>query len=239
MRIALSGYGKMGKIIETLGNAEHEFSLKIDSSNQNEFNEASLANMDVVIDFSTPEVAFHNIKIALNAGVPVVSGTTGWLNRFDEIKKICSDQDGAFLYASNFSIGVNLFFALNQHLSKLMSSQPDYQAQIIETHHTEKLDAPSGTAITLANDIIENQKSYTDWIKGKSDESEKLSVISNRVEHVPGTHEIKYHSQIDDIIIKHKAHSREGFAKGAILAAQWIQGKVGCYTMQDVLKIKS
>ncbi len=235
MRIALSGYGKMGKIIESLGNGKHEFVLKINSENKDTYESSKLNDADVVIDFSTPQVAYQNIKTALDAGVPVVSGTTGWTDQLQEIKDFCKQQHGAFLYASNFSIGVNLFFALNKQLAQLMSLHKEYEAQIIETHHTEKLDAPSGTAITLANDLIEKHPEYNVWKNKAVVDSNELSSVSNRIENVPGTHEIKYQSTIDEIIIKHKAHSREGFAKGALLAAEWIVGKKGVFSMRDVL----
>ncbi len=232
MKIALLGYGKMGKAIEELAiNRGHEIIAKIETFQEIiDFNQA-----DVAIDFSVPEAAFNNISQALLNNVPVISGTTGWLARYDEIVDLCNQKNGAFIYASNFSLGVNLFFALNTYLAKLMENQV-YDVSITETHHIQKLDAPSGTAISLAQQIFP----YSDkknWIL--SEESrEKLPIKALRIDNIPGIHEVKYESEIDSIEIKHSAKNRLGFVQGAVMAAEFLKGKEGIYTMQDVLGLK-
>lgn len=232
MKIALIGYGKMGKTIEKLAvEAGHKIVFKSTSSTA----DGDLSLADVAIEFSTPETAFQNIKKALDSGIPVVSGTTGWLDRYSEIEECCKNKNGSFLYASNFSIGVNLFFAINEFAGKLMSSYKDYIVSIDEIHHTAKKDAPSGTAISLAEDILK-LSSKTEWVLNK-EERNKISIFSHREEDVKGTHIITYSSTIDTIQLKHEAHSREGFAKGAILAAEWLKNKKGVFTMKDVLGI--
>lgn len=232
MRIALLGYGKMGKSIETIAvNRHHSISLKV-SSHTSEFD---FSDTDVAIDFSVPTTAVTNIKRALDAGVPVISGTTGWLDQYDTMVDYCKEQNGTFLYASNFSLGVNLFFELNKKLSDLMSGFPEYKPEIEETHHIQKLDSPSGTAITLADQIIDVSP-YNSWSLEKGNPN-GIYINSIRTDNVPGTHEIIYNSDIDSISIKHTAHSRQGFAMGAVIAAEWIKDKKGVFSMKDVLNI--
>jgi 4-hydroxy-tetrahydrodipicolinate reductase len=236
MKIALLGFGKMGKAIDELAQqAAHEVVLRIDKDNRQDLTADSIKKADVAIEFSQPEAAFENISLCLRNGVPVVSGTTGWLDRFEEAKILCEEQHGAFLYASNFSIGVNLFFALNRYLAQLMDAHDSYGISVEETHHTQKLDAPSGTAITLAEDIIHRLRRKSSWEKGETRTATAVPIISKRVGQVPGTHEIRYHSAIDTITLRHEAHSREGFARGALQAAEWIVGKRGCFGMKDML----
>lgn len=238
MKIALLGYGKMGKTIEKLAlERNHSICYKTSSGVDVE----QLKQADVAIDFSIPTAAKENITTALKAKVPVISGTTGWLEDYDEVVKICEQENGTFLYASNFSLGVNLFFNLNTHLSKLMKGHEQYKVNLEEIHHTQKLDAPSGTAISLAEDII-NHSSLNDWklIKGNDEtETESIPVTAKRIENVSGTHSITYSSSVDDIEIKHTAHSREGFALGAIIAAEWIKDKKGIFSMKDVLNLNN
>ncbi|CEN34961.1 4-hydroxy-tetrahydrodipicolinate reductase [Capnocytophaga cynodegmi] len=232
MKIALLGYGKMGKTIEKLAlERGHEIVLKIDDSKTS----YDISVADVAIEFSTPDSAFANIVSCVQKQVPVVVGTTGWLKNYERAVEICKEYRGAFLYASNFSIGVNVFFALNKKLAKLMAPLKNYDVSIGEIHHTQKLDAPSGTAITLAEGIIQNSDK-TAWKLGQAGTTE-ISIEAKRIENVPGTHIITYESQVDTIEIKHTAHSREGFALGAILAAEWILGKEGVFSMTDVLGI--
>ena len=240
MNIALIGYGQMGKEIEDIAlRRGHTITCKISSQNLNEFNPRVLQWADVAIEFTTPESAFNNIKQCMDAGVPVISGTTGWLNKKEEIDKICSLQNGSFLYASNFSIGVNIFFEINKKLASLMQKYEVYDVQIKEIHHTKKLDKPSGTAITLAKDIIDNLTFKKVWtITSPSEKnSRNLYIESERTDPAPGTHIVKYFSEIDTIEIVHTAHSRKGFAAGAVLAAEWLLGKKGVFTMKDVLEI--
>ncbi len=236
MKIAIIGYGKMGKMIDQIATAKgHKIVLKIDRENAQSLEEENLKKADVAIEFTRPEAAFHNISKCISSGLPVVSGTTGWLDRKAEIEALCQEHGSAFLYASNFSIGVNIFFALNQFLAKMMDQQKSYEVKMEEIHHTQKLDAPSGTAISLANDIIDRVERKSSWINELSQDAQQLSLISKRIDQVPGTHSICYESEIDQIEIRHIAHSREGFAKGAIQAAEWIVGKKGCFSMKDVL----
>lgn len=232
MKIALVGYGKMGKIIEELAIKKgHSIVATLNESPTTE----NLNSPDVVIEFSNPEVAFDNIKFCLEKEIPVVCGTTGWLARKVEIEKIAAENNTAFLYGSNFSLGVNLFFALNEKLAGMMQPFQEYSCQLEETHHTEKKDAPSGTAITLAEGIINNSK-FEAW---KTDETidQNLGIFSLRQDEVPGTHSIFYKSDVDEIEIKHTAFNRNGFALGAIIAAEWIIGKTGNFSMKDVLAI--
>lgn len=237
MKIALLGYGRMGKTIKKLAIADdHTIVYKTNEK----FDPKKLEQADVAIDFSFPEAAFDNITGCLDLGVPVVSGTTGWLDKYDEVVKRCEQKKGSFLYASNFSIGVNLFFALNKTLAKMMKNLDNYKPTIEEIHHTKKLDKPSGTAITLAEDLIVNS-TQSDWKLVQNNTDSNLSkktipVVAKRFEDVKGTHKIQYESSIDAIEIKHTAYSREGFAKGAILAAKYIHDKKGVFTMQDVLQ---
>lgn len=230
MKIALVGYGKMGKTIEALAKEMgHEVVYKSTSNTS----EGNLKEAEVAIEFSTPEVATKNIKNLLNQGIPVVSGTTGWLDDYEEIKEFCKEKNGSFLHASNFSIGVNLFFNITSFAAKLMSQWKEYEVSIEEIHHTEKKDAPSGTAIRLAELIMEHTDKQDRRVDGESEE--ELRIVSKREADVKGTHIIQYKSEIDDIELKHTAHSREGFAKGAILAAEWIKEKKGVFQMKDVL----
>ncbi len=244
MKIALSGYGKMGKTIQALiendpAYAQHEIVLIGNSENPLSVEALRNSNAETVIDFSTPDSAFENIKTCINAGVPVASGTTAWLEKYEDAVALCKEKSSAFLYASNFSIGVNLFFALNSHLAKLMDGQA-YQAHLEETHHTTKLDAPSGTAISLANDLITHHEAYAQWVNPDVTVETKegdLTIKSHRRDDVKGTHRITYSSAVDSIYIEHEAHSREGFARGAILAAIWLADKKGVYSMKDVLEL--
>ena len=231
MKIALFGYGKMGKIIEKIAEERgHKVVFKIQSGKTN----YDIKQADMAIDFSVPSAAVANIKEALNNQIPVVCGTTGWLNHYDEVEKICRNKKGAFIYASNFSLGVNLFFELNQKLAKLMSAHPDYTAKIEEIHHTEKKDTPSGTAITLAEALI-NRSFYLDWCLGKTNDSKQLSIQAKRIENVSGTHRVLYDSPIDSVEIIHTAKSRHGFGYGAVIAAEWLLGRTGVFSMKDVL----
>jgi 4-hydroxy-tetrahydrodipicolinate reductase len=232
MKIALLGYGKMGKEIEKIAiKRGHTISHKIDSSNIN----FSLTNTDIAIDFSIPKGAVTNITNCFEQHIPVISGTTGWLDSFNEIVTLCEEKQGAFIYASNFSLGVNLFFELNKKLAKMIANFSDYEVSIEEIHHTQKLDAPSGTAITLANNIIVNSD-YTNWKLGENSEK-TIPIRAKRIENVSGTHSIQYNSEIDSIEIKHTAYNRKGFALGAVIAAEWLIGKTGVFTMKDVLNI--
>tara|TARA_R110002033_G_scaffold28871_2_gene64809 strand:- start:15542 stop:16246 length:705 start_codon:yes stop_codon:yes gene_type:complete len=233
MNIALFGYGKMGKMIEALAlKKNHTIVAKIDVNDT----EIDFSNIDVAIDFSQPSAAFNNIKMCLENKTPIVSGTTGWLDQYDDAVVLCNQNNGGFIYASNFSLGVNLFFELNEYLAKMMANLRDYSISMEEIHHTQKLDAPSGTAITLAEGIIKNT-SYTDWkLDAKKDHILPIKAI--READVPGTHRIAYTSAVDSIEIKHTAHNREGFALGALTAAEWLIGKHGVFSMRDVLHIR-
>lgn len=230
MKIALLGYGKMGQAIEKIATERgHEIILKIDQNTQN----YTFENVDIAIEFSTPESAFANISKALQAKIPVVAGTTGWLSKYNEAVELCKANNTAFLYASNFSIGVNIFFEINKALAQLMKNLPEYSVSIEEIHHTQKLDAPSGTAISLAETIIENS-SKTHWKLNEAYENE-IPITAKRIENTPGTHTVTYQSDIDTIEIKHTAHNRKGFALGAVLAAEWILGREGIFSMKEVL----
>ncbi len=234
MKIAILGYGKMGKVIEGLALAAgHEIVLKVNTADQ--WETAQLAVADVAIEFSRPEAVFQNLLRCFEAGVPVVSGTTGWLDQFDEAKRQCQEKKAGFFYASNFSIGVNLFFAVNRYLAQLMNPQTQYNPSMTEIHHTQKLDAPSGTAITLAQGILANLDRKTNWINQATDQNDTLGIVSERIDQVPGTHHIIYQSPEDRLELKHTAHTREGFAKGALLAAEWMIDKQGYYDMKDLL----
>ncbi len=236
MKIALIGYGKMGKAIEGIAVQKgHEVILKIDVDNQGELNKTNLSKADVVIEFTGPHSAFDNIMKCLQAGVPVVSGSTGWLDKYDEVKKYGESVKGTLLYASNFSIGVNIFFEVNKRLAQLMSSHPEYDITMTETHHTQKKDAPSGTAITLAEGIIAAVPRKKLWVNHISDNIDELEIISERTDPAPGTHKVRYYSSIDEIEITHTAHNRMGFAMGAVLAAEFIHNKKGIFSMKDVL----
>ena len=232
MKIALLGYGKMGKVIEKIAlDRGHEIVLKKSSNSTYK----GLSNADVAIDFSVPESAVCNISECFDTNIPVVCGTTGWLYQYDEMVSFCKEKNGSFIYASNFSLGVNIFFELNDYLAKMMSKMEQYKVSMEEIHHTQKLDAPSGTAISLAKGIIENS-SYKNWTLNNP-EVDEIKIDAKRIENVPGTHSIFYDSNVDQIEIKHTAHNREGFALGAVIAAEWIQNKKGVFTMKDVLSL--
>lgn len=234
MQIALSGYGKMGKEIETIARERnHNVLLKINSDNRGDITSEVLKKCDVVIDFSRPDAVTDNIKLCFEAGVPVVVGTTGWYNKLEEIKKQCDEKKGALLFASNFSIGVNIFFRINKKLALLMKGS-NYECTIKETHHTQKLDKPSGTAITLAEDILKSTEKYKMWNPERKEGM--LYIESSRKENVPGTHTVSWQNEIDKIEITHEAFNRKGFATGAILAAEWIKERKGIYTMQDMMQ---
>ncbi|HQE33529.1 MAG TPA: 4-hydroxy-tetrahydrodipicolinate reductase [Flavobacterium alvei] len=232
MKIALLGYGKMGQTIERIAlERGHEIVLKKDEFNTYE----GLSDADVAIDFSIPAVAVENISSCFYTNVPVISGTTGWLDRYDEMVALCEEKKGAFISSSNFSLGVNLFFGLNEYLAKMMSKFDSYKVDMEEIHHTQKLDAPSGTAISLAKGVIENSN-YTNWTM-ENPNSNEIHIEALRIGDVPGTHTVTYNSGIDSIEIKHTAHNREGFALGAVIAAEWIVGKKGVFSMKDVLEM--
>lgn len=236
MNIALIGYGKMGKEIEQIALSRgHKIVLKVDITNASTFTIDELKQADVAIEFSTPESAITNIYKCFDAGIPIVVGTTGWMNRLEEVKQKCEEKDQTLFYASNYSIGVNLFFKLNQYLAKLMNSYPDYNVTMEEIHHIHKLDAPSGTAISLANQVIELNDSKSKWVNNATDNKNELSVISKRIDEVPGTHTVTYSSPVDQINITHIAHSRKGFALGALLAAEFTIGKKGIFGMNDLI----
>ena len=231
MKIALVGYGKMGRIIDEIATQRnHEIVARLNETP----NAENLNNADVVIEFSNPEVAFNNIKICLENKIPVICGTTGWLDSKPEIEKISAENSTAFLYGSNFSLGVNLFFALNEKLADLMKNFTEYNVQLEEIHHTHKKDAPSGTAISLAEGIIKNDQRFDGWKLDETNGNE-LGIFAIREDEVPGTHSVFYKSAVDEIEIKHTAYSRNGFALGAVIAAEWIQGKTGNFSMKDVL----
>jgi 4-hydroxy-tetrahydrodipicolinate reductase len=235
MKILLIGYGKMGKIIEGIAlNRGHEIVGKIDvGDNFSSFDKQA----DVAIEFTQPEAVVTNLKTCFDKGIPVACGTTGWLAHKSEIENYCIEKNGTFFYASNYSLGVNLFFKLNQLLAQMMDRYPQYSVSIDETHHTQKKDAPSGTAITLAEGVIKNLERKKEWKLGASDKLEALSINSFRIDPAPGTHTVKYQSAIDDLEITHTAHSREGFALGAVLVAEWLADKKGVLTMDDFLKV--
>lgn len=238
MKIALIGYGKMGKTIEEIAlERGHEVVMRIDVSNTEELTAAQLheKQVDVAIEFTHPGAAFSNLSLCIGAGIPVVSGTTGWLDRYEEILQLCRAQKGAFLYASNFSIGVNIFFAVNRKLAELMAGRPEYGIRIEEVHHTAKRDAPSGTAISLAEQVMEKISRKTGWVNHPSQNPEELVILSERTDPAPGTHRVRYTSDVDDIEIIHTAHNRKGFASGAVLAAEFLKGKTGVFSMREVL----
>ncbi len=233
MNIALLGYGKMGKTIEQIAiKRGHIIVLTVDKDDEG----YDITKADVAIDFSVPTVAFNNISNCLNNGVPVISGTTGWLHEYDKAVALCKEKKGAFIYASNYSLGVNIFFELNKTLAKMMSTLKQYNVSMEEIHHTQKLDAPSGTAITLANDIIANNSNFDKWKLDETGEK-TIPIVAKRIEDVPGTHTVNYESEVDTITIEHIAHTRQGFALGAVIAAEWLVGKTGVFTMNDVLNI--
>lgn len=232
MKIALLGYGRMGKEIEKIS-LQRGHQIIIKDSGKDTYD---ITTADIAIDFSIPDVAFKNISLCLNNNVPVISGTTGWLDKYDSVVELCNENKGAFIYASNFSLGVNVFFELNKQLAKMMQTLNQYDISIEEIHHTKKLDAPSGTAITLAEGIIENSDKNT-WELNTKTSEENIPITAIRTPNVPGTHKINYNSEIDNIEIKHTAHNRQGFALGAVIAAEWLIDKKGIYTMRDVLNL--
>lgn len=233
MKIALFGYGKMGKMIEQVAlKRNHAIVAKIDVDSP----EIDFTNVDVAIDFSMPDAAFENIKKCVEHGVPIISGTTGWLKDYDKAVSYCKEKNGAFIYASNYSLGVNIFFELNTYLAQMMKNLEQYKVTMEEIHHTQKLDAPSGTAITLAEGIIANTN-YDHWKLNEAATNE-IAIKAKRIADVPGTHIVCYESTVDTIEIKHTAHNREGFALGAVIAAEWIMGKKGVFSMKDVLGLK-
>lgn len=238
MKIALIGYGKMGQAIEGIAlERGHEIVLKVSIDNLEDNTIEKIRQADVAIEFTGPESAFGNIIRCIDAGVPVVSGSTGWLDRYEEAAAYCRQQGGALLYSSNFSIGVNIFFALNKKLAELMAPHPEYSVSMTEVHHTQKKDAPSGTAITLAQQVLERTSLKKQWVNQPTGRPEDLLITSERVDPAPGTHIITWSSDIDDLEIKHTAHNRKGFAGGAVLAAAFLQQRKGVFSMSDVLGI--
>ena len=234
MKIALLGYGKMGKTIEQIALQKgHEIVLKIDKQTNN----YDITLADVAIDFSIPSVAFSNISNCLNNNVPVVSGTTGWLANYNKATVLCAKKNGGFIYASNFSLGVNIFFELNEYLAKMMKKLNQYHISMEEIHHTKKLDKPSGTAITLAEGIIKHTNK-NNWALNVTKDNSEIPIVAKRIPNIPGTHSIEYTSEVDTLEIKHTAHNRDGFALGAVIAAEWLVGKSGVFTMKDVLGLK-
>ena len=235
MNILLVGYGKMGKTIERIAiQRGHLITGKIDIHNPQDLDTASA---DVAIEFSHPDAAYNNLKKCIQRKIPVVCGTTGWLSGKEEIEKLTREADSTFFYASNYSLGVNLFFKLNEHLARMMNQFNAYEPSISEVHHVEKKDAPSGTAITLAEGVTKHLDRKTKWVKGSAENIEEIGIQSLRIDDVPGTHVITYASPVDDIEIKHTAHTREGFALGAVMVAEWIEGKKGVLNMDDFLKL--
>lgn len=238
MKIALIGYGRMGKEIEKIAlDRGHEISLKIDVDNQSDLTADNLKKCDVAIEFTIPASAIDNYKLCFEAGIPVVSGTTGWLERKEEVYENCESKNGTFFYASNFSVGVNLFFELNRKLAALMSDRSEYDVEMTEVHHTQKLDAPSGTAISLAEDILNVSPTKNKWVNDKVPASNELNITSEREGQVPGIHTVKYESEVDYIEITHSAKSRKGFAFGAVLAAEFSAENKGILTMKDLLNL--
>ena len=235
MKIALFGYGKMGKVIDKIAkNRGHKIIYRIDENRIN----YDLKKVDVAIDFSTPKAAFSNINMALENSIPIISGTTGWLDNYNKVVKLCNEKNGAFLYASNFSLGVNIFFEINRQLAKIMNNHPEYLIKMKEIHHIEKIDAPSGTAITLAESIIK-ETDYQKWSLNKDFKENEISIEAQRLSDKTGTHEVIYKSDIDEIKIKHAAVNRKGFGLGAVIAAEWLIGKKGVFSMKDVLNINA
>jgi 4-hydroxy-tetrahydrodipicolinate reductase len=236
MKIALIGYGKMGKAIEEIAVSKgHEIVLKIDVATTADFTKENIQKADVAIEFTGPHTAFENITKCIEWGVPVVSGSTGWLDNFEKAKKLCEEKKGCLIYASNYSIGVNLFFEINKQVAALMEPYENYDVTMTETHHTEKKDAPSGTAISLAEQILVAIGRKKKWVNESSRDASDLIIRSERIDPAPGTHTVSYDSAIDSIEITHTAHTRKGFASGALLAAEFANQKIGIFTMKDVL----
>lgn len=236
LKIALIGYGKMGKTIESIAlERDHTVDLKIDTDSMGNLTKENLLQCDVAIEFTGPHSAKQNIVTCLDAGIPVISGSTGWLQDLAVVENFCKAKNGSFLYASNFSVGVNIFFEVNKKLAQLMNGHPEYAISMKEIHHTQKKDAPSGTAITLAEQILQAISAKEKWVNDETRNAKEIPIISKREDPAPGTHSIKYSSDIDDIEIVHTAHSRNGFALGAVLAAEYIYNKKGIFNMKDVL----
>ena len=237
MKIALIGYGKMGKEIEQILIARgHTIPLIIDLNNTNDLDTAHLQKVDVAIEFTTPSTAYGNVVKCLEEGVPVVCGTTAWLDKLPEVEQLCKEKNGAFFYASNYSIGVNIFFEINRRLAQQMNRFGEYDVTIEETHHTQKKDAPSGTAVTLAEGVLENLDRKQKWVCGTTTVPEELEVVAIRRSVVPGTHTVTYESDVDALSITHMAKSRRGFALGAVLAAEFLHGKTGIFSMKDLMQ---
>ncbi|MGV3686579.1 MAG: 4-hydroxy-tetrahydrodipicolinate reductase [Daejeonella sp.] len=242
MKIAILGYGKMGRIIEEFASERgHEVVLKVNIDNLDDLNVPNLRNADVAIDFSTPDSVLTNINTCFDAGVPIVVGTTGWYGRLQEVKDQCIEGNNTLLYGSNFSVGVNVFFFVNKVLAKIMNRYPQYEVQVDEIHHTEKLDSPSGTAMSIAEGILGELDRKSEWVNeliGSGEElitkPDQLLIESHRIEDVPGTHTVIYSSEVDEIEFKHAAHSRAGFALGAVLAAEWVHDKTGFFNITDM-----
>ena len=241
MKIAIIGYGKMGKTIEKLALAKnHKIVLKIDDTNLKELNIENLKKADVAIEFTNPESAFKNINMCFDAHIPVISGTTGWLNQYEQIKQRCTSENQCFFYASNYSIGVNIFFKLNNYLAKIMDKFENFDVKIEETHHIHKLDAPSGTAITIAEGIINNMKRKSDWEMEKNkNNTENIPITSYRKGEIAGIHTVSYNSKVEDLVITHESKNREGLAQGALMAAEFVIGKTGLFEMEDLLNIEN
>lgn len=238
MQIALIGYGKMGKIIEEVALQKgHRIILRISIENTEDFIAERMKEAEVAIEFTAPDSAYDNVKKCIDFGVPVVSGSTGWNDKLPHIKKYCMEKRGSFLHASNFSIGVNIFFEINTLLAKLMDEQKDYDVSITEIHHTQKIDTPSGTAVTLGEQILQELERKKKITNSPAQKGEELSIRSTRIDPAPGTHQVKYTSPVDDIEIIHTAHNRTGFAAGAVLAAEFIYNKRGIFSMKDVLEL--
>jgi 4-hydroxy-tetrahydrodipicolinate reductase len=236
MNILLLGYGKMGRVIERIAATRgHQIVGKIDINNRHELANFTPQNTDVAIEFSAPEAALQNLKWSMTNGIPTVCGTTGWLEHRPRIEALCATHNSAFFYASNYSIGVNLFFRLNKQLARLIAPYQEYDVSMVEVHHTEKKDAPSGTAITLAEGIIDALPAKTQWINDTKTTANEVPIVSLREGIVPGTHIIRYDSDVDTIEIQHIAHSREGFAVGAVVAAEWLKGRRGVFGMDDLI----
>lgn len=237
MRIALIGYGKMGKAIEKEAlERDHEVVLRVTSANK-DFDPSELRGVDVAIEFSTPEGAPANIRKCFDADVPVVVGSTGWDPEYEEIRERCEKEGKTLFHAPNFSIGVNIFFAVNRYLADLMNAQEEYGVAVHEVHHKEKKDAPSGTAVRIAKDLLERIERKKEWVKESAEQADELVVSSERKDDVKGTHTVRYDSPIDELSIQHKAHSRKGFALGAVLAAEWVKERRGIFTMRDMLDL--
>ena len=236
MKIALIGYGKMGRAIEEIAiHKGHQIALTIDVDNVKDFTKENLEQADVAIEFTSPHSAFENVRKCLTAGVPVVCGSTGWLDKWNETRLLCEKENGAMVYSSNYSIGVNIFFEINKRLAALMAAHNDYDVTMQEIHHTQKKDAPSGTAVSLAEQILESVHRKKNWVNRQGNHPEELEIISERNDPAPGTHIVKYSSAIDDIEIIHTAHNRTGFATGAVIAAEFIKDRKGIFSMKEVL----